>query len=234
MRARAGRWLRAAATAALLASLGACVTPAGGSRSADCHDEHLSRVEAQALLQTLNVELLSHDSATATLEHWCERHHLATPAIVVAERIREVDKPATAELRRALAVPDAEAIRYRHVRLRCGPVVLSEADNWYVPGRLSEEMNRQLDTSDVPFGKVVKPLRFQRYTLESRALWTPLPDGWEMQPRSAACTAIVPPAQVLQHRALLMLPNGLPLSEVIETYSGNLLDIRRTTCAPRP
>ena len=32
--------------------------------------DRLGRVEALAVLQTLNAELLSHDSATATLEHW--------------------------------------------------------------------------------------------------------------------------------------------------------------------
>ena len=31
------------------------------------------------------------------------------------------------------------------------------------------------------------------------------------------------PAAVLQHRALLTLPDGTPFSEVVETYSGNVL-----------
>ena len=39
-----------------------------------------TRLEALALLQTLNAELLSHDSATITLEHWCADHHLASGA----------------------------------------------------------------------------------------------------------------------------------------------------------
>ena len=34
--------------------------------------------------------------------------------------------------------PD-EPVAYRHVRLRCGDHVLSEADNWYVPSRLTPE-----------------------------------------------------------------------------------------------
>ena len=44
-----------------------------------------TRVEALALLQSLNAELLSHDSATSTLDHWCEAHRLASPAKIVAE-----------------------------------------------------------------------------------------------------------------------------------------------------
>src|SRR5258707_6108175 len=39
----------------------------------------LARVEALAVLQTFNAELLSHDSATLTLERWCDGHRLAAP-----------------------------------------------------------------------------------------------------------------------------------------------------------
>jgi hypothetical protein len=38
-----------------------------------------ARLEALALLETLNAELLSHDSATLTLDHWCAAHRLASP-----------------------------------------------------------------------------------------------------------------------------------------------------------
>ena len=31
------------------------------------------------------------------------------------------------------------------------------------------------------------------------------------------------PERVLEHRALLALPDGTPISEVIETYTGNVL-----------
>jgi hypothetical protein len=39
----------------------------------------VARVEALALLETLNSELLSNNSATLTLEQWCDAHHLASP-----------------------------------------------------------------------------------------------------------------------------------------------------------
>ena len=38
----------------------------------------VARIEALALLQTLNADLLSHDSATLTLERWCDVHKLAS------------------------------------------------------------------------------------------------------------------------------------------------------------
>jgi hypothetical protein len=189
-------------------------------------DTFLARVEALALIQTLNADLLSHDSATLTLERWCGSHHLATPARVVAARVSGVDKAPTEQQREELHIAADEAIRYRHVRLMCGALVLSEADNWYVPGRLSPDMNKALDTSDIPFGKVVLALHFQRHTLSSTLLWLPLPEGWEMDANTAKKSVglLFLPASVLEHRAVLTLPDGMPFSEVVETYTGHVLD----------
>jgi hypothetical protein len=197
-------------------------TPAGKST---WRGSYLARVEALALLQTLNADLLSHDSATLTLEHWCDVHRLASPPRIIAERVRGIDKPPSPEQRRELGVTPTEPVRYRRVRLLCGTVVLSEADNWYVPGRLTAEMNASLDTSDVPFGKVVQALHFQRHTVSSKLLWRPLPEGWEMNPTSKGevATRLQVPAQVLEHRAVLTLPDGTPFSEVVETYTNNVL-----------
>src|ERR1017187_2445929 len=119
-------------------------------------DTFVTRVEAVALLQTLNANLLSHDSATLTLERWCDVHRLASPARIVAARVADKEKPVSPEQRRELGVSSAEPIRYRRVRLLCGTIVLSEADNWYVPGRLTAEMNKMLETTDMPFGKAVQ------------------------------------------------------------------------------
>src|SRR5882757_412741 len=95
----------------------------------------VARLEASLLLQTLNADLLSHDSATSTLERWCSAHRLASSPRIVAERVSGVDKVATEETRGRLSVTQTDTVRYRRVRLLCGTVVLSEADNWYVPGR---------------------------------------------------------------------------------------------------
>jgi hypothetical protein len=185
----------------------------------------VARVEALAVLQTLNADLLSHDSATLTLERWCDAHRLASPPRIVALRIPDVDKPPTPEQRRELSVTAADSVRYRRVRLMCGALVLSEADNWYVPGRLTPEMNKLLDTTDSPFGMVVRALHFQRHTLSSTLLWLPLPAGWEMNATSVRdMIADQPmPSKLLEHRAVLTLPDGTPFSEVVETYTDNVL-----------
>jgi chorismate-pyruvate lyase len=195
----------------------------------------VARLEALALLQTLNAELLSHDSATLTLEHWCDSHQLASPARIVAERVAGIEQPPSAQQRLELRVTAADIVRYRRVRLRCGNLTLSEADNWYVPGRLTADMNRLLQTSDTPFGRVVQALHFQRHTIAATLLWQPLPEGWETGTAAVGTVTasmaaahdnpgrLVAPAAVLQHRALLSLPDGTPFSEVVETYGGNVL-----------
>lgn len=198
--------------------------PASGRH--DWPDSFVARLEAVALLQTLNADLLSHDSATLTLEHWCDSHRLASPPRIVAERVFGVDKPPSEQQRRELGVTASDPVRYRRVRLRCGTLLLSEADNWYVPARLTPQMNRLLETTDTPFGRAVQALHFQRHTISARMLWQPLPEGWEMSPPVAPGPdgRLRLPDAVLEHRALLSLPDGTPVSEVIETYSGNVLD----------
>ena len=188
-------------------------------------DTFIARVEALALLQSLNANLLSHDSATLVLERWCGAHRLATVPRIVAQKIPAAPRPPTEEQRQRLRVGPTEPVRFRHVRLACGSLVLAEADNWYLPARLTPEMNRLLETTDAPFGSVVKSLHFQRRTLAARLLWLPLPPDWELAaaPVAPRGAKLVVPGAVLEHRALLTLADGTPFSEVVETYSGNVL-----------
>jgi hypothetical protein len=210
------------AGAMLLCLSGVCVgaTPAPPTTWTS---SFVTRVEALAVLQSLNAELLSHESATLTLEHWCDVHKLASPAKITAVRVLDVDKLPTPEQRVELNVSPSETVRYRRVKLTCGTAVLSEADNWYVPGRLTPEMNQQLESSDTPFGLVVRPLHFQRHTVASRLLWLPLPAGWEMKNAGGVAGDQPMPPKLLEHRAILSLPDGTPFSEVVETYTDQVL-----------
>ena len=198
---------------------------AEGSNAPPWRDSLTARLEALAVLQTLNAELLSHDSATLTLDRWCAAHRLASPALIVAERVNGAYQAPTDEQRQLLGVNATEIIRYRKVRLICGGHVLSEADNWYVPSRLTLEMNRVLDTTDTAFGRAVQSLNFRRRTLSAKLLWSPLPQDWEMGaplPERRGATLTIP-HEVLEHRAVLTLPDGTPFSEVVETYTGEVL-----------
>lgn len=197
----------------------------GVARASKWPDTPLARVELVALLQTLNATLLSHPSATLTLEDWCRDHHLAPEPRIVAHRLPNEDKKLTAAQREELAIDPDEDVRYRRVELTCGARVLSVADNWYVPARLTPEMNHMLETTQTPFGRAVAALHFTRRTLDAQLLWSPLPAGWEMgtlPPPSRS--QLEPPPEVLRHRAILSRADGVPFSEVVETYAGAILD----------
>jgi chorismate-pyruvate lyase len=163
---------------------------------------------APALMQALNDELLAGRSATQTLEQWCGDHHLAAAPRIVARVVTNADKPTTTEQRQRLHVTGTDVVKFRHVRLQCGSRVLSEADNWYVPGRLSASMNHLLETTDTPFGTVVRPLEPYRVTLAVTMLWT---------------TGAVPPEALFAHRALLFTRDRVPFSEVYEVYQRDIL-----------
>lgn len=188
----------------------------------------LSRVEMLALIETLNAELLATKSATSTLESWCADHHMAETPKIVARRVAGIERPASAETRRRLSVSEGETVKYRHVQLLCGLHVLSEADNWYVPGRLTQEMNRQLEATETPFGKAVAALHPYRRTFEAKRLWSPLPSGWEIAPRvKEKDAAVAPPHALFEHRALLYGDDQRPFSEVDETYTSGVLEFER-------
>jgi hypothetical protein len=85
-------------------------------------------------------------------------------------------------------------------------------------------MNRILETTTTPFGRVVQPLEPYRRTVSVERLWRPLPDGWEQQPAVAEGKgALVMPEAILEHRAVLYTRDHRPFSEVRETYQRQLL-----------
>lgn len=165
----------------------------------------------------LNIELLSRDSATATLQHWCDAHGPGGGAKIIARRVRGADKPAGTAERRALRVFARTPVAYRRVELLCGDKVLSEADNWYVPARLTPAMNTTLEQTQTPFGVVVRPLNFHRRTLATEML---LRIGIMAHQKPGV---LVIPHEVLRHRAVLSTPNGRPFSLVVETYTDQVL-----------
>lgn len=175
------QWVGAAA-AMLLA---ACAAPPA---------DHLPAFEAT---------LAAQDSATAALGQWCAARKIANPATIRALPVAGADQAASAAVRQRLGVSRDEPLAYRHVRLACGDVVLSDAQNWYVPARLTEQMNRTLQTTQTPFGTVVAPLGFRRER------------GTAQHGAAPDC----PPATILSHSAVLRLPDGRAISLVVECYT---------------
>ncbi len=213
-----------------------CAATAAPARAdAALPDTFLARLEALASMETLDAELLASRSATLTLEAWCASHALAAVPRLVAVRVRDAGVPASAEQRRRLEVGQDEPIAHRRVRLTCGDRVLSEADNWFVPSRLTPAMNEALASTDVPFGKVVAPLAPQRQTFAAAVLWQVLPPGWERHaPLPDGTGALNVPPVLFEHRAVLYDAQRRPFSEVNERYTSAVLAFGRTPPSPSP
>jgi hypothetical protein len=158
--------------------------------------------EAIARLHAFEAQLEAHPSATAVLQDWCDAHAPGSRIIARQPQSAFLSPPEAA--RRALAITPGERVRYRRVQLICAGRVLSNADNWYLPGKLTQAMNAILDNTQTPFGVAVAALNFSRRNLETRYL----PRGGE---------------SVLSHSAVLATAKGEPFSFVVETYTKAIL-----------
>lgn len=204
---------RRIAVLALAAAVGCVATPAPASAEGPPAIRSIEpRAGTERLIETLSARLLAAHSATAVLEAWCAERGLAADPRLTAVRVAGADKPLSAEQRERLAIGADELVRYRRVRLTCGGHVLSEADNWYVPGRLTPEMNTMLETTQAPFGRVVHPLAPTRRNLSLKMLWTP---GDAELPG--------PENRLFFVEAVLSTAAGIPFCEVAETYTGAVL-----------
>ncbi len=150
--------------------------------------------------------LASQPSATEALAEWCKTRGLAAQPVITARRLGDT-APLPEGARALLGLGPDEPVAFRHVQLVCGDLVLSDARNWYVPGRLPPEMAHTLDTTDRPFGAVIAPLHFARERLDSRRGPGP------------GC-----PAQtILTNRAVIRRAEGEALALVAECYQPALL-----------
>ena len=138
--------------------------------------------------------IISGASASQVLGKWCKDQGLPP---LIARRAPDATKAPDRSVLSALHVRQSADLRYRRVSLACGRTVLSRADNWYAPERLSAGMNRRLDSTDEPFGEVVSELGFHRTTLS------------------------VTRRRDLEIRAVLAKSDGAPFSYVIETYAAS-------------
>jgi len=154
--------------------------------------------------------LRSSNSATATLEQWmaqaesCPRHTL---------RARPVEcepQPASSQQRAHLKVSEDAQVQYRRVELVYDDLVLSTAENWYVPSRLTADMRDALADGTRPFGRVIEELAPRREMLSSERLWVI---------GSATETLADPPEHILRFQALVVTRDGVPICEVNELYT---------------
>ena len=150
----------------------------------------MTPVIALTPFDVFEAELTGGGIVTRVLEAW-------SGGPVRAEVLSRDTIPASTETRTRLGVRDADKVGHRRVRLLCGARVLSEADNWFVPGRLTLDMRSALERTDTPFGLAIAPLVPRRRTLACERL-----DG----------------DTVLKLHAVVLSVTGEALAEVVERY----------------
>ncbi len=161
--------------------------------------------ESWARYEALVAALLETSSATATLAAWSRQR--GWDDRIVAHKLEADMRPAPGGIAALLDIPEGEIVGYRKVALASGDRVLSRADNWFTPGRLSSGVNAGLDASQTPFGRLVSRMSPTRRVISADRLWA--------TPHEAA------PAEVFRLSAVVsgVTDAGLkPLAVVNETY----------------
>ena len=222
---------RAACALTLLVSASTAIatpTASNGQKPGTWPTDIVARLEAAALLQTLNVELLTNDNTERTLGAWCVSHRLSTRPTIATERVSDAEEIPTEVQRKMLAASTKDSVRHIKVRVLCGSVVLLEADNWYLPARISPQWNASIERTEWPLEAAVQTGHFRRRILSASLLWPPLPElkelaSGEAQGRAQSGAVQPLPARVLAHHLLVLLPDGAPFGEVEENYTGGVL-----------
>ncbi|WP_414476370.1 hypothetical protein [Microvirga sp. M2] len=181
------------------------------------------------LIRDLSARLIAGATATETLLAWCEEHGLAEGPITVERQQQLVLSAVPYEVRAALGPASNEAVHYRQVRLVRGSVPLAVAENWFLPDRLTANMNEVLNQSTIPFGTVIAPLRPSRRTLIGRP--QPLTvDPSEDPERPRGSTGQRSPEIILEHVAVILGGSGTVLALVKEHYLADLIAVASSLC----
>ncbi|WP_146604528.1 hypothetical protein [Rhodoplanes roseus] len=177
----------------------------------DVAARHVSRGFLAA--EELSGRLLLTQLATRALEGWCRERGIADGHIVV----RRHDAPAAEALdptSLAALGGDPSGLTFRRVDIRLAGITLVDAANWYFPERLTPAMRERL-RGDTPFGETIAALKARRTTF-----FVGIADRDAIEAAVRHGDAAAP---IFEHRAVLALADGTPLSVVHERYRAVLV-----------
>ncbi len=189
-----------------------------------------TRSTTYALVRDLSTRLITGATATETLLAWCEEHGLSQGPITVECHQQHIPSAVPDEVRAALDLTAGETVHYRQVRLMRGSLALATAENWFVPQRLTADMNEVLNQTEVPFGTVIAPLRPFRRTLAAH-LQPLTTDPAEDLLRARGSAHQPRPEVILEHIAVILSGSGTALALVKEHYFSELVSF---ASAPSP
>jgi hypothetical protein len=166
--------------------------------------------------------LIAGAMATETLLAWCEEHGLSQGPITVECQQRLALSAVPDEVRATLGPAAHEAVHYRQVRLMRGSLALATAENWFVPQRLTADMNETLNQTEIPFGTVIAPLRPFRRTLAAH-LQPLAADPAEDLLRARGSAHQPRPEIILEHIAVILSGSRTALAFVKESFFSELV-----------
>jgi chorismate-pyruvate lyase len=181
-----------------------------------------ARSDTDDLIHDLSTRLIAGATATETLLAWCDEHGLSQGPISVKCYQRQVLSAVPDDVSTALAPVAGETVHFRQVQIMRGALPLAGAENWFVPQRLAAGISESLQTTDVPFGTVIAPLRPSRRTLAAHV--RPLTiDPSEDPSRLSASVRQSRPAIILEHTAVICSGTGTALALVTERFFSDLV-----------
>lgn len=168
------------------------------------------------LMHALSERILRSNSATEELERWCAERAIGDGRIVAIRARNAKAVPCDDESLEALYPHDVRGqAKFRLVELATAGIVVVDAFNWYFPDRLTLDMRKALETTDTPFGRVVKPLKPKRRTYLVRRR-TP---GQMMEAKGP----LDPGATAFEHRAVIYGQGDIPIAVVHERFRNILV-----------
>lgn len=175
-------------------------------------------------MRSLSERIRRANSSTLELEQWCRERGIGDGRVTARCNRSASRRLLDQDSLNALMDFAGENIAHRCVQLVTAGTVLVDADNWYFIDRLTRNMQRKLEATDISFGRVIAGLRPRRRTfLVKLCTLAELEAVHEHREFHAWESDSIRPDHVFEHRALVHLPDGRPLAVVHERYRATLL-----------
>jgi chorismate-pyruvate lyase len=162
--------------------------------------------------EALRTYILAADSVTLAMSDWCREHGIGRLPLRSVVHRRAGIRPLPADF--PIRIGHDEAVWFREITLMAGDVPLLDADNWFLPYRISPDAAATLLETDTPFGTALLP---GRQTRVSTAILVPEAAG-ALPPEGVRSPGVA----VLTLRGIVSL-DGQPVSYVEERFRPDLL-----------
>jgi len=182
--------------------------------------------QAWERMHKISEAILRANSATEELERWCRNSGIGDGTIVAlcerGARPRRLDDESLEALYPHCVQRD---IRFRKVRLATEGIVVDDAVVWYFADKLTSDICRALETTQIPFGRAIKRLEPTRRTFLVRRK-TP-------EQLFDADGSVDPASTAFEHRAVIYRADGAPVAVVHERFRA-ILTLRPARFCPMP